>query len=140
MRTKNQFQLTYEQDTVTIYGSFAVGASGAVASSQGGGIVSVTKESTAGQYTIALSEQFARFLHLDAQVVDDAVSQVAKIQLLEDPATLQAAVKTDRALTIQCLAIESDATPQLIAANPAEGALVTLRIVCRQSSSGPFDA
>lgn len=128
-----------EADTVSLYGSFNVGSSGAVASFAGGGIASVVKESTAGQYTITLTDKYSRFLEFAAMQCDDAVSQVASIQLLEDPATLQSSIKSGGAFTIQCLAIESDATPQLIAANPADGALVMFKVVMRNSSVGPFD-
>lgn len=138
--TLNQFQYTFEKDTVTVYGKFNVGTSGAVDAYQGGGVASVVKESTAGQYTINFKDKYSRFLEFSASIVDDAISQVAKVQVLMDPATVQATVSAGAALLVQCLAIESDATPQLIAANPASGAVVFFKAVFRNTTVGPFDA
>lgn len=140
--TLNQFQYTFEKDTVTIFGQFSIGASGAVTAGtvKGGGVLSVTKEATAGQYTIAFKDKYSRFLDFEAFIVDDAISQITKIQPLVDPATLQSGLASTGSLVVQCLAVESDATPVLIAANPASGALVMFRAVFRNSSVNPFYA
>lgn len=136
----NQFQYTFEKDTVTIFGQFEIGASGAVTAGtvKGGGVSGVVKEATAGQYTISFRDKYSRLLDFKAQIVDDSISQVASIQVLQDPATLQADVKASGELIVQCLAIESDATPQLIAANPASGALVMFKAVFRNTTVDPF--
>lgn len=138
-RYLNQFQYTYEKDSVTIFGQFLVGASGAVTSFAGAGIASVVKESAAGQYTINFQDYFQRFLDFSYFIVDDAVTQVAQVQVLEDPALLQSGIKATKEFKIQCLAVESDATPVLIASNPAEGALVKFKVVFRNTSVGPYD-
>lgn len=135
-----QFPLTYEADTVTIFGNIVVGASGAVASFQGGGVFNVVKESTAGQYSITLLDRFSRFLSFDACVIDDAVTQIAQIQILEAGATFQADIAADKTFKIQCLAVESDATPVLIAANPADTAVINFKVVMRNSTVGVYDA
>ena len=133
-RLLNQFQYTYEKDTVTIYGSVSVGASGAVSAIQGGGIAAAAKESTAGQYTITMSDKFSRLLDFSAQIVDDANSAVAHIQLKQAPETLQADVKGDKQILIQCLDYAGSA------ANPADGSAIFLKIVMRNSSVGPYDS
>lgn len=130
----NQFQLTYERDTVTIYGTINIGASGAVSSFAGGGVSNVVKESTDGQYTISFSNEFSRFLFLRTQVVSLTPGAVVAIQLLEDPSTMQADIKADQAVVIQCL--DSSA----MAANPAEGDQIEFVAIFRNSSIGPFDA
>src|SRR5690606_6102468 len=131
--TLNQFQYTFEKDTVTIFGEFSVGTSGAVTAGtvKGGGVLSVVKESTDGQYTISFKDKYKRFLDFSSFIVDDSVSQVVKIQPLVDPSTLQSGLASTGSLVVQCLAIESDSTPQLIAANPASGALVMFKAVFR---------
>lgn len=139
-RYLRQFQYTKEADTVTLYGSFVVGAAGAVASFQGGGIESVVKESADGQYTITLSDTYNRFLKFDADVVWDEISQVVKIQQLQDPATLQEEVTQDREIVIQCLGPTATDDTELVEANPEEDALIMFRVVLRNSSVGPFDA
>lgn len=138
-RYTNQFQYTYEKDTVTIYGAFTVGSSGAVASIEGGGLGSVTKESAAGQYSIELSDAFQRLLFVDAVIVDDDISQIVKHQILEVGSSLQTDFKADKTFKIQFLgATAADDTAQ-IAANLASGAKVMLKIVCRRTSVGPYD-
>lgn len=132
-RYLHQFQYTMEKDTVTLFGTVDIGASGAVSLAKGGGIESVTKEATAGQYTIQLAERYSRFLNIQAQVVRATPSAVATVQLLMAPATLQADVKADGQLVIQCLDFAG------VAANPESGAQLQLRIVMRNSSVGPND-
>lgn len=129
----NQFQYTYEKDTVSIFGSAVIGASGAVSAAKGGGIASVVKESTAGQYTITLTDRFSRFLGIDAAVTDDAISAVARVQVLMDPATLQASIKANGEIVVQCVDFAGAAV------NPASGSSLSFRITMRNSSVGPND-
>lgn len=51
-----------EVSVCELFGSITIGASGAVTTSSGKGIASVTKETDAGQYTIALSDSYNSLL------------------------------------------------------------------------------
>lgn len=119
---------------MTIYGSLTVGASGAVTSYAGGGISSITKESTAGQYSIVLSDYFQRLLMVKAVNVDDANSAWASCAILEDGATLQTDFKGDKTFKIQFQDYAAAAV------NPTSGAVIYFEIVCRNSTVGPYDA
>lgn len=57
-RTFYQFRQSYERELVDVYCTIVIGASGAVTSATGAGILSVVKEATAGQYTINLQDNF----------------------------------------------------------------------------------
>lgn len=139
-RYLNQFQYTYEKDTVTLYGEINVGASGAVSSIAGGGISGVVKETAAGLYSVTLSDYFQRLLFVEALVVDDAITQTVSYQILEDPAALQSDFKSDKTFKIQFFGATNASTTTQIAANPANGAQIKLKIVCRNSTVGPYDA
>jgi hypothetical protein len=132
----NQFQYTYEKDTVTLYGEFTVGASGAVTSGtvKGGGLSGVVKESTAGQYSITLSDYFQRLLYVEALNVDDAVSAWATVAVLEDPSALQTDFKADKTFKIQLQDFAGAAV------NATSGAQIKLKITCRNTTVGPYDA
>ena len=133
-RNFNQKQYSYELEPVKIYGRFSVGTAGAVVAGKNGlGIKSVTKETTAGQYTIEFQDAFSKIMFLNSMIVDDAVTAVARVQLLEDPAALQADLKADRKLKIQCLDFTGAAV------NPASGAQVLFEVTMRQSSIGRGD-
>lgn len=126
----------YEQDLVAIYGQFSVGALGAVTANsvKGGGIASVVKESTDGQYTITLTDRFNRLMDVRVHAVLGTIAAVLpEAQLLMTPATLQADVTADGALTVQF----TDET--LTAANPDSGALILISLTVRNSSVGLYD-
>lgn len=131
--TYNQFQYTQIADTVTLFLRINVGTSGAVSSAGGLGFTSVTKESTAGQYSIKLDSKFNRFLGMTWNIVDDAISQIAAVQVLEDPAAIQADMLVDQTFKIQCLGA-TDAATVLVAADPVSGAQLNLRVIMRMSS------
>jgi hypothetical protein len=141
-RYLNQYQYTFEKDTVTLYGEFSVGASGAVTANtvKGGGITGVTKETAAGLYTIELADYYQRLLFVEALIVDDAITSTISYQILEDPAALQTDFKTDKKFQIQFFGATNASTTTQIAANPASGAQIKLKIVCRNSTVGPYDA
>lgn len=122
-----------EVDVVNIFGQFNIGAAGAVSGFQGGGIKSVVKEATAGQYTITLTDLFARILMPKFQSMAQGVSLVAQIQLFEVPGTFQADVKADGTITIQCLDFAGAAV------NPASGESIFIDIKARQSKIGRYD-
>lgn len=133
-RMYNKNVQSLEVDVVKLSGSFLVGAAGAVSSSQGGGIESVVKEATAGQYTIQLSDRFQRLLMAQFKNVKATVSTVAAIQVLESGATFQADIKSDGAITIQCLDFAGAAV------NPASGEAILFALELRQSSIGRYDS
>lgn len=133
-RYLNQFQYTLEKDTVALYGSAVIGASGAVGTVKGGGIASVVKEATAGQYTITLEDKWSRFLGFIAGTTGAAISPVAYIQVLMAPATLQATVTGSKTILIQCIDYAGAAV------NPTSGHVLSFKITMRKSSVGPFDS
>jgi hypothetical protein len=131
----NQFQYAYEKDTVIVFGNFNVGAAGAVTAGtvKGGGIVSVAKQGTAGQYLITFNDQFSQFLDFSGQTVLATASGVANVQLLQAPATLQADIKANKQITIQCVDYAGAAV------NPASGEKVMFKVVYRRTSVGTYD-
>lgn len=126
--------LTYEADTVKIYGSIVIGTTGAVASFSGGGISGVVKETTAGQYSVTLKDRLNRLLFVSGIVVQGAISTVAQLQILEAPATLQTDVKADRTFKVQLV------NASLLAVDLASGAELKLEITVRRTTVGPYDA
>lgn len=58
-----------EQGVTTLYVKLTVGASGAVSASSGYGLVSITKEATAGEYTILLDRKFKKLLSVNPTVI-----------------------------------------------------------------------
>jgi hypothetical protein len=138
-RYLKQFQYTLEQDSVTLYGAFVVGAAGAVSSTKGGGILSVVKEATAGQYSVTLTDKWSKLLFVEACQVLATVSQVEKVQVLESSTSLQTAVTAGTAFKLQFLGFTSSSDPTLVATNPDSGTQVQLKITVRNSSVGRFD-
>ena len=134
----NQFTYTLEQDTVTVYGSADIGSSGAVSGSGGLGVSSVSKSAT-GTYDINLKQVYARFLHADIQIIDDAISQITKIQVFQDPASMSTDIKNNSKLTFKTLAPTSSSDTTLVAAHPASGARINFKLVFRRSKVGPAD-
>lgn len=133
-RLLNQFQYTYEKDSVTVYGSVTFGAAGAVGSFQGGGVTSVTKvAATTGQYLITFDDQFTRLLFPSFQLVNDALSAVAAIQLFQEASTLQADVTNNKSFII-ALADFAGA-----AVDPEDGSQIMFKVVFRRTDVGPFD-
>jgi hypothetical protein len=126
-------QMTMEKDTVTLFAYVDVGASGAVSSSNGGGLVSVVKEATAGQYTVTMDKGYNRLLAYDVKVVGSALSAVANVQLLLAPAAAQTAVQSTGALVFQCVDYAGAAV------NPASGAQLLLKLTYRRTSYSPWD-
>lgn len=127
-RTYNQAQYTAERAPVTLYATIAIGAAGAVSAKKGYGIKSVTKEATAGQYTIVLEDKFSRALAVQGQVVHSAISAVAAVQVLNTPAQLQTAVSAGTGFVVQLI----DKTGAAV--NAENGAQVFLQVVASNSS------
>jgi hypothetical protein len=86
-----------------------------------------------------LEDRYSRYLAGSADIVLGTISQIQKIQLLMAPATLQANVKSNGQIVLQCLAATSSSNPTLVAANPEAGSVLSFTIVMRNSSVGPFD-
>lgn len=123
---------TLEVDSVSLFGNLVIGASGAVTSFSGGGIKSITKETADGQYTIELTDKFARMLGFNAVGVDDAVLAFGQVQIFE--AALQTDVKADSKFKIQLLDFAGAAV------NATSGCQLMFEIKMRQSSIGRYDA
>lgn len=132
-RFLQQFSYFFERNVVTIFAKALIGASGAVTSFKGGGLASVVKESTAGQYLITLSDKYNQLLKVEGAVVHATISGVAAVQVLENPASIQADFLADKTFKIQCV----DYTGAAV--NPPSGAQIELEIKVRNSTSGPFD-
>jgi len=127
-RLYQQFQYTAERAPVTLYATLAVGAAGAVSAVKGYGILSITKEATAGQYTVVLSDKFTRALSVQAQIVHSAISAAKSVQVLETPAALQADVVAGTGIKIQLI----DAAGAAV--NAESGAQVFIQVVVVNSS------
>lgn len=127
-RTYNQAQYTAERAPVTLFATVTIGAAGAVSAKKGYGIKSVTKEATAGQYTIVLEDKFSRALAVSAQVVHSAISAAASIQVLNTPAQLQSAVAGGTGFVLQLIDVSGAAV------NAESGAQIMLQVVASNSS------
>lgn len=132
--TRSPTRWSYEKDVGDVYVSVLIGASGAVTSHNGGGITSVTKLATAGQYAIQLQATYQRLLSTSASVVNATATTVAMVQVLESGATMQAEFKADGNLVVQCLDFAGAAV------NPPSGSRLLVKLEVRESSSAVFDA
>ncbi len=75
---------TIEVDVVELFVELTIGTSGSLDTASGGGwygagIDSVTKESTAGQYTIVLEDSYNRMLWGGITLLDDSDSSAATV-------------------------------------------------------------
>jgi hypothetical protein len=118
-----------ELDVVSLFVEINIGAAGAVSSSSGLGIASVTKESAAGQYTIRLTDSYNKLLWASVILLDDTNS---------DPATaaVEARILSEDVdntstpnIVIQGIALD-DGAP----ANFVSGAKLLVKIELRNSS------
>jgi len=130
--TANNLSYQYEPNIFHIFVRVVVGASGAVDAAYGGGVLSVVKESTAGQYTITLQDRFQRLLNVTAVNVDNAVSAWASCSVLEDGAVVNSEFAADGAFKIQ---LQDYAGLAVNATNSAE---LRLMITVGQGPS-PYD-
>ncbi len=110
---------TLAQDVVMLYANLVVGASGAVTTGTGAGVTSITKESTAGQYTVLLSDAYQSLLSASIMLLDTTDS---------DPATvaISARVKSEAVATTGAVVIQAIAMDDGAAANFRDGARVLL--------------
>jgi len=131
----NQFSATLERAVVTLSGQVSIGASGAVTAGtlKGGGLSTFVKESTAGQYSITLSDKWARLISIKiSPVLASGASGIAAVEILETPASLQTDFVADSTFKIQCYDYAGSAV------NPASGTMLLLEIVVRNTSYSPF--
>jgi hypothetical protein len=131
-RYMSQFQYTLEKDTVTLFGSVVIGAAGAVQTVKGGGIADVVKSGT-GLYEIEFEDSWSRLLHSTAGIVKASAPNIASIYIKENPATLQADVQADQKYKFECLDFAG------AAADPSSGTVISIVVVFRKTSIGPFD-
>lgn len=117
-----------EQKVVHLYGAITIGASGAVASSTGKGIFSVTKESSAGQYTIRLADQYNSLLWAGFTLLDGTDESPATVgtHMRLNSASVSASTPV---VVLQCYAGDDGAD-----ANPAEGAVIYFKLELKNSS------
>jgi hypothetical protein len=132
-RYLKQFSYTFEQDVCSLFATLVVGASGAVTQAKGGGIASIVKEATAGQYTIELEDKWNQLLMVQAVIVDDAISSAIQFQIFEDPSLLQSDLKADKKFKVQFF------DEAAAAINLTSGAQVKFEIKVRRSGVAPFD-
>ena len=127
---KNRY--TLEVDTVELFGSIVIGATGAVAFVKGGGITGAVRNS-AGNYTITFGSKYARFFGGDAGILYSSISAISKIQFIGNPVTYQSDVKASKSVTIQCVNFAG------AAADPENGSVLSFRMDFRNSSIGRWD-
>lgn len=119
-----------EIESVTLWCSITVGASGAVSSSVGKGILSVTKESTAGRYTIALQDNYNKLLCANITLLDSTDSDPASVATWWRVKSEQVSSSSAPNIVIQGNASGSSGA----AANARSGAVLMVRLELRNSS------
>ena len=121
---------TLENGVVELFTTITVGASGAVTAftGTGKGIALVTKETAAGQYTIALEDRYSGLLHAHVLLEDTTDSDPTSVAVA---ARLQAQTVATATPTvvIQGFALDDGAD-----ANFASGAKLHVRITLKNSS------
>lgn len=121
----------FEQDIVRLFGTVAIGATGAVGTVKGGGIGSVTRTGT-GAYTITLSDAYTKLLEFNWCFGGGTASGIGGIELVSPLATQTSDIKSKN-IKIQCYSSGSTA------ADPANGAILQFFAQTRMSSVGPWD-
>ena len=132
-RYLEQFTYSMEKKTCRLFGSFVVLAAGAVGTVKGGGILSVVKNVTAGNYTVTLADKWSRLLGAKGGFVAAAGSGIAAVEIAENPATLQANFAANSQYTIQFY--DFAGAP----ADAAAGSVHSFEVVVRNSSVGTWD-
>lgn len=135
-RYLKQFQYSLEQDSVSLFGSFKV-ASTLVSAYQGGGITSVTDfdaGTSPGKFNINLANGWSHFYGANFTVVKAGISTTCKVQLIEDPATIQTQIQGSApVLTIQAVDFAGAAV------DVQDDTTIFFEIKVRKSSVGYFD-
>jgi len=123
---------TDEVDVVQLFGSFVVGAAGAVGTVKGGGIKGVVKSAT-GVYEVELDQPWARLLFSTAGFVHATDSGIASTEIRENPANLQSDFAANSKYKFVCK--DSAAAD----ADPASGSVCSFCVWVRKSSVGYND-
>lgn len=117
-----------EVGVVKLWCSITVGATGAVTTSSGKGIASVTRNS-AGNYTVALSDTYNSLLHASWSLLHSASSDPATVGVFMRTASQAVSSGTAPAVVLQCFTGDDGA-----AADPASGAVITAEFTLKNSS------
>jgi len=121
-RTTFQFQNSYERELVHIFLKATVGTSGAItlSSQDSRGVASITKETGAGDYTIALQNTYSRLMQMTvSQELAGAAAAAAPIMLIEDEDV--ASAKT--------IEIQFQGPDGSTETNPADGTILRFHII-----------
>lgn len=120
-RTLFQFQGSFERELVHIFLKATVGASGAITldSANSRGVASITKESGAGNYTVALQNSYSRLMQLTCSQEINAAALVAPtLQILDEDV---ASAKT--------ISLQFQGPDGSTETNPASGTVLRMHIV-----------
>lgn len=111
-----------------VYVNLVVGASGAVTSGTGKGVVSVVKESAAGQYTITLQDRYTSLLSASMALLHstDSDPTTVGVHMRLNSEAVSAATPT---VVLQCFAGDDGAD-----ANPASGARILVCLKMKNST------
>lgn len=93
---------TIEDGVTTLYVKLTVGASGAVSASSGYGLTSITKEATAGEYTILLDRKFKKLLGVNCTIIQattQGLSWVVATDSIESAGSIKMALSVDAVAT-----------------------------------------
>ncbi len=117
-----------EVNAVELWCDVVIGSTGAVTSSSGKGITSVTRVS-AGQYAFLLDSTYNKLLWADCSSIESADSDPTTVGVLRRIKSEAVASTTAPKITIQCFAADDGA-----AADPASGTTLKLCAKLRNSS------
>lgn len=142
-RSMSRWRFSIEKELVDLYLVATIGSSGAVtlkrwngsayvtAGSDGwGGIKSITKESTAGQYTVVLQDKYNRLVHFDACFEVPTTGLPAAPVVGEIPGNTDVTAATPQ-IQVQCTTAGGGS-----ATNPASGEVMHLHFVLQNTSTG----
>ena len=122
-----------EKQTLKLYVTATIGASGAPTLVKKKGVTSLTRDvSTAGLYTLTLDDNYVSLLGFKASLLlGTGVSAVAGIDMVSE------AVSTKAAPTVifQCKGPTNSSTTTLIAADPDSGATLLIELTVRNGNA-----
>ena len=110
----NEFRYSLEKKPVDLFLQAAIGATGAITlnTANSKGIKSITKESTAGQYTVVFNDAYQRVIDVNVRFIhDDAVAAAPHVYLISRSTT---------GCVLQCCNA-SGVSAALAAGNPGNG-------------------
>lgn len=110
-----------------VFVKLTVGAAGAVTAGTGNGVASVTKEATAGQYTVLLSDTYAFFEGCQFTLLHTTDSDPSSV-------AVAARVKSEAVASTGAFVIQGYAFDDGAAANFASGAVLYMVVTLKNSS------